>query len=367
MSATQTGVRESSQRSKDLEFLDQKDLAKQRAEFEAADQKTIADLPEDHPIKVRQSIMDTIEAANAKNQGYDDETVVTPPVETKPEPISDVDKQVAAQTELIIDDDMLKTAKVRVRIYGVEELVPASKVLGQYQKGAAADVRLAQASKAVKDAEAKASEILSAARATPATPAEPVAQVKADPAKANAKFKEASEALFSGDSDRAAELFSEATALAMTPTTERRADPSAIDSDALVSTVVQSVKQQLSTDSALEKLFVDYPEIKAKRAFSLMADEYIVAFEAAGKSRAEAIALAGDALGEEYKLGKYGQQPTGRQIESDGPTTRTEKLNAKKGLDVVTSGNARATSLEVPELTPAQIIAEMAAARPGAR
>ncbi len=243
--------------------------------------------------------------------------------------------------------------------------------MAQYQKGGAADVKLANAVKLEREAKTAAEKIIKDAKQATShatTTAEKVeAQSSVEAAqKAQAKFKEASDALILGETETAAKLFGEAVAIAQAPLSTGRTESPTLDVNEIVRQAVVGTKQQLDEDGALKQLFTDYPEIKAKRAFAIMADEYIAAYREQGESQVQAIAHAGETLGEEYGLGKHktaAPAPSGRRLNSDAPTTREAKLAAKETLDNITSGNARTASQDEVVQSPQQTIAEMAAAR----
>jgi hypothetical protein len=381
------------------------------AKMAAAPIKELKDLPADHPFARRAEILSQIEDAHLKSEGVDasqfkviedggdgvtsnqleDAEIKAPPIsdftdppkaQAKPEQKEESAKddaaaQTTASEEHVLSVDDLKKYKVKTVIDGEEQIIDATKVLGQYQKGAAADVRLAEATKLQREAKAayeKAQKDAQQALSHASTPsASADAQTLADNAKAaQSKFMEASEAIYDGDKDKAAKLFSEAVALAQTPASERRGEAT-IDNEALVSRVSQQVEQKLTEKAALDKLFTDYPEIKKHKAFGLVADEYVNAFISQGDSVADAIAKAGAAMDEEFGFIKARPQPAapvtdkGRQLKTTAPTTIQAKADAKKELDEVPSAHARSTSTVAPEPTAQDTIAEMAKARPGAR
>jgi len=408
MSATRKGVPEDSRRTQDLNERDEAGDAKARADFEAAPIKGFEDLPADHPMAMRQATLEAIEQANLQRDAHDTggeeaasaaEAAEAAPAEDKldissfkdPDQRKPVEKpaakpadkekkdtaeQVALQTEpTVLDVADLAKYQVRVKVDGVEELQPADKVFRQFQKGAAADVRLAKATQEAKSI-VEAAQKTAAQLATTAAPAADKAQnvVKASQA-ATEKFKEAAEAMYLGNAEQSAELFAEATALAQSPPAEGRADGATLTAD-LVSKVTAGVSQQLSQQGALKKLFSDYPEIESKKAFALVADEYATAFRDNGDDIATAIFKAGEAIGEEYKLGKWAPDyvdpnapkkdaKPGRPLISGGPTTRAEKLSAKDELDNITSGNARASTTEPREESVLEQLEEMRRKRPG--
>jgi hypothetical protein len=401
MSATQNaGVQDEgkSRSAQDSKERDDADAARARAEFEKATIKGFADLPDDHPMRRRMEMVEDIERINnaaagvepdeaavagaiAKAAGdtpaveaFKDRPVDTPAKVVKPtEDAAQAAKQLAGEDGItVLDPADLAKYNVRVKIDGVEEVVPASKVLGTWQKGAAADVRLAAATKAKADAEKalddakkQAQQAVASAATSSATA---VAQDKvATSEAAQVKFKEASDAMYSGDTEAAARLFAEAVAVASTPVVDTR---KSVTPEDLVQQVTQGVEQQLSQKGALKQLFIDYPQIKDKKAFQIIADEYIGAFVANGDDIATAIGKAGDAIGEEYGFGKFAPKAVvpldaGRPIKTGGPTTRAEKLSAKEELDVIQSGNARSSSTESEPLTVSQEIDAMRKTRPG--
>lgn len=407
MSATQsTGVQaEESVRTQNLQQREDEDTAKKRAEFDAAKIKGFEDLPPDHPMARRQEMLKNLEALSLEREGVEPDAADVaavienasdpeagkldlsafrdpptaeqkPPAKAPAKPaVTEAAAQAAAQTKdepTVLDVADLAKYQVRVKVDGVEEIQPADKVFRQYQKGAAADVRLAKATaeakQIVEEAQKKAQQFSSTA--TTATDTKTAQGLVKSSQAANAKFLEASEAMYNGKTEEAAELFASAVSLAQdAPQSEGRAT-GAIPDD-LVTRVTAGVTQQLSQQGALKQLFDDYPDIKTKKAFALLADEYAGAFMANGDDVATAIHKAGEAIGEEYKLGKWAPvaaaavEDKGRPLNSKGPTTRAEKLSAKEELDNIQSGNARASTTEARELSVTEQLEEMRKARPG--
>jgi hypothetical protein len=382
---------------------DEKQRDDAEAKMKSAPLATVSDLPEDHPIRRRQEMMEHIgghsdaegsvtlipattedddgsdAAAEAERARLASESAKAEQAERKeteqpaPKPAekSEVAAEIASQAAddaSVLDLSALEGKNIRIKVDGVETLVPAAKVLGQFQKGAAADVRLANATKAERDARTAATKILDDARAEAVrATASPVAQTKANAEQAVAKFKEANEAIFVGEAEKAAQLFSEGVALIQTPA----ATGQPFDQATMVQEVARGVKAQLSQERALDALFTDYPEFKTKRAFQIVVDEAIAAKVTNGTDMATAIREAGDEVAEEYKLGKFGaatEQPRGRQIKVPGsPTTVDAKRAAKDGIDNVAAGNARVASPDDVVETPQSVIEQMQNARAGAR
>jgi hypothetical protein len=119
-------------------------------------------------------------------------------------------------------------------------------------------------------------------------------------------------------------------------------------SNELVEAVTERVMQAIDAKPAVAQLFEDYPEIKAKRAYQMIADEYAAAFMANGEDIATAIAKAGEAVGEEFGLQRAGTGDRPKRSNRDG----RQSSDSQEPQD---------------EEDPAPTIAEMASARPGSR
>lgn len=360
MAATQTGVEE-------------KGITE--AEANAVPPKSVYELPDDHPARRRAEAMDLTEKSRQASYEQESGHVIDPPAEEKTETVeakvdepTEVDKQIAAQEEeLILTPEMIAKAKVMTKVDGVDELVPASKVLGQYQKGAAADVRLADATRLRSEAQAALDKATKDAPAKPATTEPEKVEAQANIAEAvKAKFKEGSVALYEGDAERAGQLFSEAASLAMTPAPKAETT-NVVDPEAMAGQIATRVEQNLSQKSALTKLFDDYPEIKADPDYALLTDRAVNALLTNGKSMPEAIAEAGEQIGEKFKLGKFAAKPAGRPVKGNAPTTQAEKLEAKKGLDNIQSNDNKAAEPGTTVETAVDVINEIRNSRPGAR
>lgn len=278
--------------------------------------------------------------------------------EPKDEPKLDVASQLKAHadgSELILDAATLSKSKVRIKVDGEETLVDAAKVLAQYQKGAAADIRLAEATKLRNEAQAKFDEALKGAAAV--EPGDKPAPKSSK--KGLDKFKKASEALFEGDVDRASALFAEATTEVSggDPAPKGQEGPNA-------EAIVQAVEQRLSQRSALAQLFQDYPEIKQDEDLALLTDRYVSIYQAQGDSVGEAISKAGELVGEKFKLGKHGRPKENAQPTTTGTTSREVKLEHKKTISEQPTGSGASSATNEPrELTASELIAEIKASR----
>lgn len=316
----------------------------------------------------RELAMERIAADNAARAAAasGEQPAEVQPVAAAPEKAEEIDvsTQVGKQLEdgsILLDESVLSKAFVKQKIDGREEMVPADKVFRQYQKGAAADLRLAEATRMQKEAaDLLAQAQTNMANATSSAERRDAAAEVEVAAGLVEKQKELFSALFSGDEEKAGKLLGDFVKTSVDAALASRPAP-AVSDDELANRIAPKLKQRLSVDSALEQLFKDYPEIHDDADMAVIADRYVNRFEAEGKSRAEAIAEAGDAMGAKFKLGKFAE--AGRPEASGSPTTRDEKLEKKRTQDEPRATSARALSTEPPPQTPSQTIAEMARAR----
>jgi hypothetical protein len=311
-------------------------------------------------------------ASLEKDEGFKIEAPAETP-EPTPAPVAKEAKledlslsaQIGKQLEggqILLDEDTLSRAVVMTKVDGKEELVSASKALGQYQKGAAADVRLAEATRIVQQANQRADELVRAAQATaPAQPAAKAAEQKDASEDVKRITQEHAQALYAGDDEKAGQLLSQLIELRVAEATKGFAKGDTPSESDLVARVVPAVQQRLSVDSALTQFYSDYPEVKDDTDLQMIADRRRAEFETQGLSRPEAIARAGEEVGKKYQLGKFKTAPA--DVVNDGSTTREQKLAAKQGLDEPAAAAARATNAPALPQTASSVIAEMMRAR----
>lgn len=273
--------------------------------------------------------------------------------------------QLAQQLEdgtFVLDNSAMDKLMVRTKVNGVEELVPATKALAQYQKGAAADVKLAEAVRMSGEAAAllKDAQERAAAAATPAAKQDAAADVDAANARVSKVKEEMFGALYEGDTEKASKAFDEAVQAAVQAATAGRGSTATPTVAELVDAAVPAMKQRLSVESALDQLVTDYPELKDDADLVLVAENRRKLLVAQGTSPQEAIIAAGEYIGEKYKIGKF----KATDVKGDAAATaRAEKLAAKQRLDEPESTAARAATAVPVQKTASQVIAEMAAAR----
>lgn len=318
--------------------------------------------------------LETERIAAARTEKFNKEHGITEPVVEIPALKSEEERSAAASaTDLsliaqlgkqledgtfVLNDDALARVMVRTKVDGKEELVPAGKALGQYQKNGAADARLAEASRKVTEA----NEVLAAANAARAAPVE----TKKDDAavtKAADELKQlheaAAQSLYEGDIEKAAQINAQIMEKTLAGRSQPAATPVDINSvvDQAVEKALPAMKQRLTVESALDRTLTDYPQFRDDPDLNLAVNHRIATLEAQGISRVDAISEATGALVTKYGLVKAGTSDAPKGLD---PTTRDQKLAAKKGLDEPEAAAARAvTTVAVPQ-TNSQIIAQMA-------
>lgn len=320
------------------------------------------------PIQAQQTEREIeMERIAARNQEEAQAALKEAPPEIAPvEPALDAASQLGKQLDngsILLDEATLARAVIMQKIDGKEEMVPADKIFRQYQKGAAADLRLAEATRMQKEA----AELLSQAQTRVANAAtsgerkDAAADVEAAAGLVEMR-KELFSALFSGDEEKAGKLLGDFVNSAVDAKVASKTQPAPIDEDAIVNRMIPKFQQRLSVDSALKQLFKDYPEIHDDADMTMIADRYVGALEAEGKTRAEAILLAGEAVGAKFKLGKY-SDAAGR-LDTPAQTTRDVKMEKKLALaGEPQASSARASTTEPPPQTVSQTIEEMRRAR----
>lgn len=259
-----------------------------------------------------------------------------------------VDAQISAQltddgAEPKVVGDGFDKHRVKVKIDGVESEVSIEELKRQFQKGGAADKRLAEATRLLEEAK----------KVTAAAPA----VAKPEPEKTTDPNIEASEdkfikAMFSGDEEAAREAFREALNAGRQPSTQ----PSI---EQIVKAATPALKQQLDQESALKQFGQDYADVLGDPYLAKKADDLLVEALNDGKPFDEALKVAGD--GTRGWLTKL----TGVAPRQDKPSTtvRSERLERKTGLDTVVGTGTKAVMATEEEPSASSVIAQMRAAR----
>lgn len=246
--------------------------------------------------------------------------------------------------------DKTEGVMVKVKVDGEEQEVELSKVISQFQKGSAADKRLEEATRLLKEAQVRAESLPAPAANSQATPA----ATNAEGDELFAKAKNALSLLYEGDEDAAARALVEA----IRPSGGAQPTQGPVD----VGAIATAVTQRLAVDSAFAHIRSHYPDLLSDPDLDTLTVMKTKAKEAEGMPRSEAMLSAAD---EVYKL--IGKKSPGRPAEDQTRTTRTEKLANKAGLDNIKPAGAyvaSSTQAGEPEDASAAIRA-MAASRLG--
>lgn len=244
--------------------------------------------------------------------------------------------------------------KVKVKVDGAELEVSQEELVRAFQKNAAADKRLEEATRLLREAEQRAASAAAPTKQEALPPQEP----GEDP---TAKLREEAAATLSKLYDGDQEAATEALVALMLKVSGGGGQPThqtpAVDPAALT----EQVLEQLSFKDALAKVQTDYPDLvtdpNLERLTALRAEELI----AAGKPRTEALLEAAD--GVYQSLGKV---PVGRQPAPASGASKTTRQANKERLDPIPTAHASAMPPVAPvEANPSAVIAELAKNRLG--
>ena len=230
----------------------------------------------------------------------------------------------------VLDGDADKTV-VKLKINGEERDVPLSKLIADAQKHEAADQRLAEASRILREARSQASQ--------PSAPQtqDPVANKDPDAVKTFIT------ALFSGDEAEAEAALASLITHPSQPTVQ--VDPMAI---------AEQVKASMERDAALQRFTETYPQVIQDVDIATLADAKVARRIEAGETFSQALA----AVGEEF-ASKFGWTKDGQEAPAT-TDTRQAKLEQKRTRENVIRGqNLSAATTQPPPQTASQVIAEM--------
>lgn len=236
-----------------------------------------------------------------------------------------------------------------VKIDGEERQVTDDELVRSYQKNAAADRRLEEASNLLREANERAAQ-LAAQVVTPA----PIAKPETPDKDFQAEVKSVLSKLYEGDEDNAAEALT--NLLMKTRGGDQPTPATNIDIDQLT---VQ-IQQKMDIEKAFASIQSDYPDLIADPDLEMLTAMKINRAVANGTPRAQAML---DSAAEVYK--SVGKVAVGRQSES--PKTGTaQRLDNKRKLDLVKPASGVASHHATPtEEDASSVIAEMAARRLG--
>ena len=267
---------------------------------------------------------------------------------------ADTASQVAQQTaaEPVVLSDGLDRTMVKVKVDGVESMVPVSEVIARYQKNEAADKRLAEAARLRSEAEAMAQKPPASVDAPP-TGAQTPPQSTPQGGDKGQTVKEFLQSLFEGDEEKAAErlqaLLSEGRAASSTPA----------DTGSLAAQLTPAIRQQLQNESALDKFLETNQAIANDPYLTQMTAGFLDEEIKGGKSYPDALAEAGRRTS--GWMASKGIPITTK--EPDPTTTRDDKLARKGQMDDIRPASTSAASTVAAPQSPSQVIDEMRKAR----
>ena len=259
------------------------------------------------------------------------------------------DTQMAKQlAEPVADPEPAKepeVQKIKVKVDGVEQEVDVDTLVRTFQKNSAADRRLEEATRLLREAEERAAQ----AEAAPAKEQES-GQTPEDLRNEAATIIDK---MYDGDKDAAADALIQLLAKAKGGDQPTRT-PVEVDEGAITNRVLE----RMAVQTAFDKVKTDYPEIISNKDLEILAALKIDRAVAQGTPRAQAMLEAADEI---YKT--IGKVPVGRQQE---PVANARKDN-KARLDNIPTATASAAPAESPaeNLSPSAVIAEMARKRLG--
>lgn len=237
-----------------------------------------------------------------------------------------------------------------VKIDGEERQVTDDELVRSYQKNAAADRRLEEASNLLREANERAAQ-LAAQVVTPP----PVTTPETPDKDFQAEVKSVLSKLYEGDEDKAADALA---SLLMKTRGGDQPTPTAPSID--IDQLTVQIQQKMDIDKAFESIKSDYPDLIADPDLEMLTAMKINRAVASGTPRAQAML---ESAAEVYKLA--GKVAVGRQAETPKPGS-VNRLENKQKLDLVRPASGVASQHSVPQEEDASsVIAEMAARRLG--
>ena len=273
------------------------------------------------------------------------------------------DQQIAAQLGDTLDPTKYNDTKVRVKVDGEEKDLTLADVVASYQKGEAASRRLTEATNQAKmiiaDATKAAEELKNAAALQNTAPGE---TANADDKKTaiKAKYVALSEAQFTGDTNKAADIQMEIDEMRGTS----QGTAQTFDTSKIVEELTPRIKQQVTLESAYEDFATDYSEIVSNPALNGMAVSEFQRLVAGGKDVRTAFKESGEYVRTEVKkiAGTYGMTEANQQsTAANDKLARKEKASAETAITAA-SGVKTATT-EVKPQSRQDVLDEMTRAR----
>lgn len=294
------------------------------------------------PKSARELAMEAIERDNLRRM---EEETGLKLVEDEP----DNDKQIEQQLEDKPVEAAPQPKTYHVKIDGVEREVSEEEMVRNYQKNAAADRRLEEAARVLREAEERAQYVQQQIAQQQQEPVVP-------PEELRTKVKTALSKLYEGDEETATDALTELLVKTRGGEQPTPAQPE-IDVDALTA----QIQQRMEVENAFKQVKTDYPDLIADPNLEMLTAMKITQLVQQGTPRAQAMI---DAAEDVYK--SLGKVPVGRQ-QAEQQRETNSRLENKQKLDVVRSASSAAAlpPVQAEEANPSDVIAEMAARRLG--
>lgn len=256
--------------------------------------------------------------------------------------------------------DGLDRTMVKIKVDGEERVVSVADMVARVQKNEAADKRLAEANALLTEAARRKAE-LEAQQAGSKPPAQvdstntgddtPATSPAGGPA-AGQTVKDFIEALYEGDTEKAATVFQEVMG-AM-----GRGNATPIDPNTLVTELAPAVRQQLADDSALETFLESNPVIANDPHLTQMTAGFVQEGMRGGKAYPDALNEAGERVKQWMAGMGMGSHQGG------GTTTPSQtKLDRKAGIDEIRPASITAANTAAPPQTTQDVLNDMRKAR----
>lgn len=320
----------------------------------------------DRPKSPREIAMEEMEAKRAAElaaEGVKEEPVEK--AEEKPEDkADDVDAQIEAQTEgqdeAPTDEKPAEKAAesvpqmVRVKVNGVEEMVPLDRVVAAYQKSDSAEKRLEAATRLLE--EARAAHSVAKTTADKKEAAEAIANAQANVEGLKSEFFGA---MFNGEQDKAKDALDKIIKESVETALKGR-EIATPDEAAIIAKVTPAVEQSLEQRSALKQFQKDFPKIATDPYLANRADAFLTEAIKAGKPLDAAFKEAGE------KTLDWMRETLGVKSAVTVSTARTERAARKQEIDSIPQASAKTPApKDETEQNVAATIAEMRKGRPG--
>lgn len=295
---------------------------------------------ESRPLTPREEAMEAI--ASSRTAKIEEETGVSLTAKPEEPVIDQVTEQLADPEPAPVPE----VQKVKVKVDGVEQEVDVDTLVRTYQKNSAADRRLEEATRLLREAEERAA-------AQAANPGKTQGVGEQTPDDLRQEAAQIIDKMYDGDKDAAADALIHLLAKAKGGDQPTQA-PVELDEGAITDRVLA----RMAVNTAFETIKSDYPDIISDPDLEVLTAMKIDRAVAQGTPRAQAML---DAAAEVYKT--LGKEPAGRQ-KAVQPSSRQDN---KARLDNIPAASATATPSEPPQEnpSPSSVIAEMARKRLG--